>query len=58
MCPRVADDRTAFLVRDAVVQDLPHEPTEPMRNRADCLDMAEAAHKPSVEQLESIPAIR
>ena len=42
MCALFADGRAAFLICDAVVEDLPHEPTEPMRDRADRLGMAEA----------------
>jgi hypothetical protein len=32
VCPRLVDRWAAFFVRDAVVQDLPHQSTEPMRN--------------------------
>lgn len=52
MCPRLTDDRAAFLVRHALVQDLPHEPTQAVRDRADGLGVAEATHKPPVQQFE------
>jgi len=48
LCARFGDGRAAFLVRDAVVQDLPHEPTEPMRDCSDCLGMAETDDEPPV----------
>ena len=46
------DRGAAFLVCDAVVQGLPHEPTEPMRDRADRLGMAETDDEPPVQQLK------
>src|SRR6266850_2931453 len=49
---RFGDGRAAFLVRDAVVQDLPHEATEPMRDRSDRLGMTETDDEAAVQQLK------
>ena len=42
----------AFLVGDAVVQDLPHETTEPMGDRADRLRVSETDDQPSIHELK------
>jgi hypothetical protein len=52
VCALFGDGRAVFLVCDAVVQDLPHEPTEPMRDRSDRLGMAETDGEPPVQQLK------
>jgi len=44
--------RTAFFVHHAIVQDLQDEPTEPMRDRANRLRMAETDHEMPVQQLK------
>jgi hypothetical protein len=44
--------RAAFLVRGAVVQNLPHEPTEAMGDGANRLRVAETADQAPVDQLE------
>jgi hypothetical protein len=36
------DGRSAFLVRDAVVQDLPHQAAEPVGDRSDRLGVSES----------------
>ena len=41
---------TAFLVQDAVVQDLPHQTTEPVRNRADGLRVSQADDQAAVHE--------
>src|SRR5438105_2550627 len=52
LCTRFDDKRAAFFVRDAIVQDLPHEPTQPMRDRPDRLGMAQTDDEPPVQELE------
>ena len=49
---RFGDRWSAFLVDDAVVQDLPHEPTEPMRNRPNRLGVSEADDEPAIHELK------
>src|SRR5207248_6691110 len=49
LCTRFGDKRAAFFVRDAIVQDLPHEPTQPMRDRPDRLGMAQTDDEPPVQ---------
>ena len=46
------DGWTAFLVRDALAQNLPHETTEPMCVRADGLDVSQTDHEPAIHELE------
>src|SRR5215471_15187755 len=43
---------TSFLVHDAIVQNLPHEPADAMRNRPDRLSVAEPDDEPSVEEFK------
>ena len=52
MCVRFGDGWAAFVVRDAVVQNLPHESRKPMRDRSDRLRMAHADDESPVEQLK------
>jgi len=46
------DGWTAFLVRHALVQNLPHETTEPMRDRADGLRMAQPHDRTAIHELK------
>src|SRR5262249_20012594 len=46
------DGRPSLLVRDAVVQDLPHEATEAVCDRPDRLFVAEADHQAAVDKFE------
>jgi hypothetical protein len=52
---RFGDRRTAFLVGHAVVEDLPNEPTESVRNRSDGLRVAEADDQASIHDFEDAP---
>ena len=52
VCAGFADGWTTFLVRDAVVQDLPHQPTQPMGNRANRLGVAEPSDESSVKEFK------
>ena len=52
MRPLFADGRSAFLVPDALVQNLPDQTTQPMGNGPDGLRVPEARHQTSVGQLE------
>src|ERR1700740_2998769 len=55
MCAGFAESRSTFLIYHAIVEDLPHEPAQPMSNGSDCLGMAQSRDKPSVEELEDAP---
>src|SRR5436309_332544 len=52
LCARFGDGRAAFLVRDTVVQDLPYELADPVRDRSNRLSMAETDDEPPVQQLK------
>jgi hypothetical protein len=39
-----------LVVRQAVVEDLPDQPTEPVRNGSNGLSMPEADHEPSINE--------
>ena len=41
-----SDDRPGFLVADVLVKDLPNQGTEPISDRTDRLDVAEAREEP------------
>ena len=52
-----ANVRAAFLIMDALVEDLPNQATKPMGNHGDCLLMAHARYIAAVEDLKdaSVP---
>jgi hypothetical protein len=52
MCARFADGWASFLVRDTVMQDLPHQPTQSVGNRANRLGVAEPSDHSSVDEFE------
>jgi hypothetical protein len=52
MRTRFGDRRSTFLVRDAVVEDLPDETTEPMRDRADRLRVSETDDETPIHDLK------
>src|SRR4029077_18878377 len=50
-----ADRWPALLISNALVKDLPDQPTEPVGNSADRLSMAEARAQPAVHDVEDRP---
>ena len=52
VCPRLVDRWAAFFVGNIVVQDLPHQSTEPMCDHADRLRMAEPDDESPVEEFK------
>ena len=50
-----ADGWPAFLVPNALVQDLPNETTEPVSDGTDCLRVPEVGHEPAIHDGEDRP---
>jgi hypothetical protein len=50
--PFPRDRRAAFLVHDALVQDLPDQPTETMRDGSDGLGVPQAREQTTIHELE------
>src|SRR5262245_27405356 len=46
------DGRSAFIVDDPVMEDLPDKPTEPVRDRPNRLRMTESDHETSVHEFK------
>ena len=46
------DGRSAFLIRDLVVQDLPHQAAEPVGDRPDRLGVSESDDQAPIHELE------
>jgi hypothetical protein len=53
---RLLDGRAALFVGHAVVQDLPHQSTEPMGDRADRRRVAETDYASPVKEFEGSPS--
>ena len=52
MRARFGDGRTPFLVHDTIVQNLPHETANPVRDRSDRLGVSQPHDEPSIEELK------
>ena len=57
LLPLFGHGGSAFLVLDPLVQDLPDQPTEAVRNRADRLRVSQADDQTAVHELKILPLV-
>ena len=56
VCALFRDGWAAFFVGDTLVQDLPHEPAQPVGDGPDRLGVSEPNHESSIHELKDTPS--